>query len=141
MNGNDLAKVSSCIYRVRPQLIRLGTLIQSAWFIQARRRSGRCWYNCCVNGVQLAYREKSMAERHCAWLNDPKGTEPEWGADAISMESPAEAQEAGQPKSECRSQTGHAPQANPSGEDSSASCVAGRGNARGDSVDQSTGRA
>lgn len=68
-------------YRVHPILVKLGGTISGGAMIEARVVGKRNWMPVNIGGVDLVYRVRSTAERHCAWLNDPVGTEPEWGRD------------------------------------------------------------
>jgi len=68
-------------YRVHSILVKLGGTISGGAIIEAREVGKRNWMPVRIGGVDLVYRVRQTAERHCAWLNDPSGTEPEWGQD------------------------------------------------------------
>lgn len=81
------------VYRVNRYLIRLGTKITCGAAIEARELGKRRWMGVNIGGKALVYSDVATAERHCAWLNDPSGTEPEWGRDEspnAQRERPAE---------------------------------------------------
>lgn len=76
--GSGTVKVA---YRVHLVLLRTGTMITTGAMIQAREVGKRTWMPVNIGGVPLVYRSRQTAERHCGWLKDPVGTEPEWGRD------------------------------------------------------------
>jgi len=55
--------------------------MQPVFGIQHNKERGK-WVNCAVDGTALLYTKRETAERHCRWLNDPKGTAPEWSQDS-----------------------------------------------------------
>lgn len=65
--------------------VNLATL-EPVFGIQVRREESRRararWVNCAVDGEALIYANRETADRNCRWLNDPKGTEPEWNKDS-----------------------------------------------------------
>ena len=73
-------------YRVARAILRTGSRIAAGFKIQARRQGAKTWLPVMIDGTRLLYWNAETAHKHCAWLNDPSGTEPEWGRD----ESPNE---------------------------------------------------
>lgn len=53
-----------------------------AFGIQRNIEKGK-WANCAIDGEALLYTKKETADKHCRWLNDPNGTEPEWSKDQV----------------------------------------------------------
>jgi hypothetical protein len=68
-------------FRVATVFIRRGSGIRSAAQIQVRPDGSKDWLPATFDGTQLNYWNRCTADRHCRWLNDPQGTEPEWGKD------------------------------------------------------------
>lgn len=68
-------------YRVARVILRTGSGIAAGFAIQARRQRAKTWLPCVIDGTPLRYWNAETAHKHCAWLNDPSGTEPEWGRD------------------------------------------------------------
>ena len=69
------------IYRVAGLLLKVGHQIRGGFHIQARRRGATTWVPVTIDGTALRYLDRSTADRHCSWLNNPQGTLPEWGKD------------------------------------------------------------
>jgi hypothetical protein len=69
-------------YRVT-QWVDMGTM-SVIYGIQHKRDK---WVNCSVDGVALLYTKQATADKHCRWLNNPKGTEPEWSKDSYHRET------------------------------------------------------
>jgi hypothetical protein len=49
--------------------------------IQRNTEKGK-WVNCACDGEALLYTKRETAVKHCRWLNDLQGTEPEWSKDS-----------------------------------------------------------
>lgn len=54
---------------------------QPVFGVQAQRGKGSRWMHCCHGTTPLLYRTREKARQIVRWLNDPKGTEPEWTQD------------------------------------------------------------
>lgn len=54
---------------------------EPAYGIETKRPGSKVWKHCHADGTALIYKSRETAERHCRWLNDPKGTEPDWNED------------------------------------------------------------
>lgn len=71
-------------YRVAPVPVRIGTKVRCMWRIEVMGPPMKRWLPVMIRGVVLRYASQATADRHCAWMNDPKGTEPAWGQEEIS---------------------------------------------------------
>lgn len=56
--------------------------LETGNIIYGIQRGGK---HCAMDGKALLYHEFEVAFRHCRWLNDPKGTEPEWNDGRVDM--------------------------------------------------------
>ena len=52
--------------------------------VQAQCGKWSRWMHCCHGTTPLLYKTRETARRIVRWLNDPKGTEPEWTQDAAA---------------------------------------------------------
>lgn len=75
-------RISGYRYRLHPVPVRNGGDIRCGFCIQVRQAGSRSWNRMVAVGDKpLLYYNEATASRHCEWLNDPKGTEPQWGVD------------------------------------------------------------
>lgn len=69
------------VYRVARVILRSGSTIAAGFQIQARRTGAKTWMPTMIDGTPLRYWNAATAHKHCEWLNNPSGTEPDWGRD------------------------------------------------------------
>lgn len=93
-NLKPALKDRKLVYRVKPRLVRVDTTpgeweIRPLYLIEVRYVGTRQWWPLRIKDRVYLYGNKQEALRRCGWLNDPKGTESEWGAE-LSNEAPSE---------------------------------------------------
>lgn len=86
---DELVRGRELKYRVARAILRTGSRIAAGFKILARRQGAKTCLPVMIDGTRLLYWNAETAHKHCAWLNDPSGTEPEWGRDESPNASPS----------------------------------------------------